>query len=145
MSRQFVVILVVVLPDLVDLELAVLLQVKLHLHIVLVREVGELDRHGQIVPIEVFIADAFHDITHVEVHLAHDRKQQPGRLHGVQFIVNVRRATQPHQSAEFAQTAHLTHQSAKGTIIPHEQLSLLRVFRWCDDEICCCQHQHHCH
>ena len=73
--RQFVIIFIVVLPDLVNLEIAILFQVKLHLHIVLVSEVGELDRHGQIVPIEVFIADAFHHITHVEVHLAYDRKQ----------------------------------------------------------------------
>ena len=142
---ELIVKLILVLLELIHLQLAVLLQVELHAHVVLVVEVGKLHGYRQVLAIEVFVADALHHVAHVEVHVLDHLQQEPWRLHGVQLIVHVRRASDAHQSTNLCQTAHLSHQSAKGIVVPDHHLRLLHVFRRCDHEIDYCQQYHYSH
>ena len=144
MARQLIVVLVVVLLELVDLEVAVLLQVELHPHVVLLCDVLEGDGDGQLLAVEVLVADALDGVAHVEVQLVHHVQQQPGRLNGIELVVDVRRS-EAHESAELCQSAELSHQSAHAAVVPDEELGFPGVLGWGDDKISCCQHQHQRH
>ena len=89
MTFDLVVEFIIVLLDLIDGQIAIALQIYLDADIVFVGECLELHGDGQLFVVKILIADALDDVAHVEVELAHHVEQQPGRLHGVEFVIDV--------------------------------------------------------
>ena len=135
LTRQLRIELIVVFLELVDLHVAVLVEVKLHAHIVFLSDVFKRDGDGQILAVEVFVTDALDGVAHVEVHLVHHIVEQPGTLHGIELVVDVRRSSESDESSEFCQSSQLSHECPHGALVLHEHLCLLRIFGRSDHEI----------
>ena len=68
--------------------------------------------------------------------LVYDIQQQPGRLHGIEFVIYIGRPhVQSDEASKFCKSSQLSHQGPHAILFLDEHLGFPRIFGRCHHEI----------